>query len=135
MENTVKHLFELITDLDQEDFEELVGFVQMQQTERARRIMGQRPFPDKSFLDNEERARYLRRGSVNFVCLAEAQAALFAKDEHYFLQWLSCVKLPAESLLCLKRGHGAKTIIDMGFDTSEADIKYGEGWLEKEDVF
>ena len=39
--------------------------------------------------------------------------------------------VPAEALMVAKECHGADWIRERGYDTRQADEKYGEGWLDR----
>jgi hypothetical protein len=68
--------------------------------------------------------------SQNGVYLAESQAADEAGDEAAAWQWLSYARLPAHSLMSLKKNLGADFIRTKGLKTDSADAQYGLGWLD-----
>jgi len=90
-----------------------------------------RPLP-KSYLSAEEREILLREGSQNLVYIAEAQEADNNKDGDAAWAWLAMAEAPAHTLMWLKKRRGAAFIRDLGFDTTEADEKYGPGWLDRD---
>jgi hypothetical protein len=87
----------------------------------------------KSYLSAAEREELMREDDIELVYHAEYQAAEQAGDDDAAWAWLALEKLPAYTLLFLKRQRGARFIREMGFDTTEADAEYGLGWLDRDD--
>jgi len=86
----------------------------------------------KSYLPAEEREALLREGGMDLVYIAESQDAGSAGDMDAAWAWMALAKLPAHSLMRLKKSEGAKFIRDLGFNTTKADAVYGPGWLDKD---
>ncbi|MDR1519511.1 MAG: hypothetical protein LBU23_05125 [Planctomycetota bacterium] len=41
--------------------------------------------------------------------------------------------LDPDTAMTIKRVHGKRGLLEMGFDLTEADLKWGEGWLDRPD--
>jgi len=91
-------------------------------------------FVPKSYLSETQREKVLRehRDDLEEVYFAESDAAVAAGDMDSAWGWMAKVRLPHYSLMRLKRNHGAGFIRRFGFQTTEADLAYGQGWLERE---
>jgi len=90
-----------------------------------------RPLP-KSYLSEEEREELLREGDMDFVYLCESQEAQRANDMNASWAWMALAAIPAHSLMFLKNSRGAQFIRELGFNTVNADEKYGPGWLDRD---
>jgi len=91
-------------------------------------------FVPKSYLSEAQREKVLRdhRDDLEEVYIAESDAAAAVGDMDSTWGWMAKVRLPHYSLMRLKRNHGAGFIRKFGFPTAEADLAYGEGWLDRE---
>jgi len=91
-------------------------------------------FVPKSYLSETQRAEILREHHDDWeeVYFSESDAAAAAGDEDSAWGWMAKVRLPHYSLMRLKRNHGAGFIRKFGFPTAEADLAYGQGWLDRE---
>jgi len=88
--------------------------------------------PEKSYLPQERRDVLLREGDTELLYIAESQEARDAGDMDTAWSWLALVDVPAHTLMFLKSRRGAQFIRDFGFDTSQADAKYGADWLDRD---
>jgi len=90
-----------------------------------------RPLP-KSYLSKEKREELLRKVDMDFVYLCESQEARRANDMKASWAWMARAAIPAHSLMRLKQSRGAQFIREFGFNTINADEKYGPGWLDRD---
>lgn len=61
-------------------------------------------------------------------------AAVAAGDSDAEMEQFRQLTLPADALLALKINAGTDWIIELGLDTSEADLKFGKNWMERDHV-
>jgi len=90
-----------------------------------------RPLP-KSYLSTEKREELLRKVDMDFVYLCESQEARRANDMKSSWAWMALAAIPAHTLMFLKNRRGAQFIREFGFNTINADEKYGPGWLDRD---
>jgi len=88
-----------------------------------------RPLP-KSYLSEEELEELRRDRSLDLRPLMESGKARKAGDLNTSWSWLALADLPAHSLMFLKKQKGAQFIRDYGFQTGEAEARYGKNWLD-----
>jgi len=90
-----------------------------------------RPLP-KSYLSAEKREDLLREVDMDFVYICESQEARRANDMKSSWAWMALAAIPAHTLMFLKNSRGAQFIREFGFNTINADEKYGPGWLDRD---
>ena len=75
----------------------------------------------------------LERLAPNDDILPLINAAAKAGDWNEELRLMTKLVLPAGACLTLKANLGADLVRERGYDVSEAVIKFGTDWLEKDD--
>jgi len=86
----------------------------------------------KSYLPEEDKEALMSEGGMDLVYLAESQEADKFGDAAASWAWLALSELPAHSLMRLKKSRGAQFIREMGFNTTNAEKRYGVDWLDRE---
>ncbi len=85
----------------------------------------------KSYLSEEEIQEILILDGEECLYLEQSRRADECGDNEAGWQWLALTELPTHSLACLKEVKGAEFIKKYNFNTTEADKKYGKGWLDQ----
>lgn len=76
----------------------------------------------------------LKRYAVNDEILAQVIEAERSGDKAHAMELRRKMVYPPAALLGLKESLGADWIREHGLDTTEADRKFGKGWMERDNA-